>query len=308
MIETTSAAAQLQDFIDELVRESHVPGFLAGIWWDGETYEVASGVANLITGEPMTTDTAYFPGSITKVLTTTILMRFVDRGVLRLDDRVIDHLPELRLGDREALEALQIRHLVNHTSGFDAADLTPDLGRGEDVVRRYVELLADRGQLYPVGQHMSYSNAAFVVLGRLLEVLTGDDFNGIVRRELYEPIGMERACISADDAILHRTAIGHIVDPETGAPRATRRFMMTYAIAPAGSTEILTLNDLLRFARIHLEDGRNAEGTPVLAADSVAAMATATIREQQMGGQAFGLGWMLPPYGPTPVLMHGGGS
>jgi CubicO group peptidase (beta-lactamase class C family) len=308
MIDTLSARSQVQEFIDGALKESSVPGFLAGVWCDGETFEVAAGTANLNTGAPMTTDSAFLTGSITKVWVTSMLMRFLERGQVRLDDRVIDYLPDLELGDSAALESLRVVNLVNHSSGIDAADFCPELGRGTDVVRRYVELLAGKGQLYPVGEHISYCNAAFVILGRLLEVLTGDDFHTILRREIFEPLGLERTCASGDDAILHRTVVGHIVDPETDVPRTTRRFMLPYSMAPAGTTLITTIGEQLRFGRVHLDGGMTPEGKRVLAAESVAAMSTATIREEQLGGFGFGLGWMLPPYGPTKVMMHAGGS
>jgi len=300
--------SQLQDLLDEQVSKSTVPGFVAAIWWDGDTFEAASGTANLNSGAPMTADTAFLLGSISKVVVTSMLMRFVERGAVRLDDRVIDRLPELRLGDEATLENLRVRNLVNHSSGIDAADFMPDLGRGADAISRYVDLLAGTGQLYPIGDHISYCNPAFIIAGRLLEVLTGDDFDTLLKREIFTPLEMQRSCTSGDEAILHRTAIGHIVDPETNVPRPTRRFMLPYSMAPAGSTIITTTADLLRFARVHLDGGTAPNGEQLLASESVAAMATETIREEAMGGFGVGLGWLLPSSGSPQVLMHTGGS
>jgi CubicO group peptidase (beta-lactamase class C family) len=308
MIATSAAQDQLQSLLNDTLEKSAVPGFVSGIWWDGEAFEVAAGTANLNTGAPMTPDTSFLLGSISKVVVTSMLMRFVERGVLTLDDRVIDHLPELRLGDRDTLEILRVRNLVNHSSGIDAADYAPELGRGADAVTRYVALLADKGQLYPLGRHISYCNPAFIIAGRMLEVLTGDSFDTILAREIFAPVGMERSCTSGDAAILHRMAIGHIVDPDTNVPRATRRFMLPYSMAPAGSTIITTIADLLRFARVHLNGGTTPDGDRLISAESVAAMATATIREAEMAGFGVGLGWLLPAYGTTHVLTHTGGS
>jgi CubicO group peptidase (beta-lactamase class C family) len=308
MIDTASAQDQLQDLLNEQVEQSSVPGFVAGIWWDGDAFEAASGIANLNTGAPMTPDTAFLLGSISKVAVTSMLMRFVERGAVRLDDRVIDHLPELRLGNQTTLETLQVRHLVNHSSGIDAADFAPDFGRGTDAIRRYVAALGDIGQVYPIGQHISYCNPGFIIAGRMLEVITGDDFDSILKREIFTPFDLSRSSTSGDEAILHRTAIGHIVDPETDIPRATRRFMLPYSMAPAGSTIITTIDDLLRFARVHLAGGLTPGGDRVLGYESVAAMATETIREEAMAGFGVGLGWLLPPFRPMQVLMHTGGS
>jgi CubicO group peptidase (beta-lactamase class C family) len=307
MLQST-AREKLQALLDEHLPASGVPGFVAGMWWDGDSFELSSGTANLNTGDPMAADTAFLLGSVTKVLVTTMLLRFVERGLLSLDDRVIDRLPELELGDAATGEALNVRALLNHSSGIDAADFAPELGRGADAVRRYVALLADKGQLYPLGSHISYCNPAFVIAGRLLEVLSGETFDTLIAREIFAPIGMARSCTSGDQAILHRTAIGHIVDPETGVPRATRRFMLPYSMGPAGSTVITTIGDLLRFARVHLEGGRSSEGEQILSGESVAAMTRPTIREEGLGGFGVGLGWLLPASGPTRLLTHSGGS
>ena len=308
MVETASLQHDLQALLDEHLKDSSVPGVVAGIWWDGQSVEAASGTANLNTEAPMTSDTGFLLGSISKVLVTSMLMRFVERGTVGLEDRVIELLPELRLADRETLEELRVVNLVNHSSGIDASDYAPDPGRGKYAIRRYVELLADKGQLYPLGRHISYCNPAFVIAGRLLEVLSGDTFDALLRQEIFGPIGMERSCTSGDEAILQRTAVGHIVDPATNVPRATRRFMLPYSMAPAGSTVITTIGDLLRFARVHISGGLTPEGTRVLASDSVDAMAAETMCEHEMGGFGVGLGWLLPPFGSTQVLMHTGGS
>src|SRR5947209_3247655 len=122
MIDTTSRQRELQQLLDDQVEGSSVPGFVAGVWWDGESFEAASGRANLNTGVPMTADTAFLLGSITKVLVTSMLMRFVERGQINLDDLVVDRLPELRLGDEATVEALRVHNLVNHSSGIDASD------------------------------------------------------------------------------------------------------------------------------------------------------------------------------------------
>jgi CubicO group peptidase (beta-lactamase class C family) len=235
-------------------------------------------------------------------------MRFVERGQVNLDDRVVDRLPELRLGDEATAEALRVRNLVNHSSGIDAADYAPELGRGTDAVTRYVAALADMGQLYPLGAHVSYCNPAFVIAGRLLEVLSGASFDTLIKREIFATAGMERSCTSGDEAILHRTAVGHIVDPATNVPRTTRRYMLPYSLAPAGSTIITTIADLLRFARVHLGGGVAPDGQRLVTSESVDAMATETIREAGMGDFAVGLGWLLPVMSSAKVLTHSGGS
>ena len=80
-------------------------------------------------------DTVFQIGSITKIWTTTLVMQLVDDGLLDLDQPLLDHLPELVIGDVEAAKALTTRHLLTHTAGFEG-DIFTDTGRGDDALER----------------------------------------------------------------------------------------------------------------------------------------------------------------------------
>jgi CubicO group peptidase (beta-lactamase class C family) len=90
MIHSTPVRDRLRELLEQQLDRPDVPGFVAGVWWDGQSFEASSGAANLNTGAPMTTDAGFILASVTKVVTTSMLVRFVDRGVLQLEDRVID--------------------------------------------------------------------------------------------------------------------------------------------------------------------------------------------------------------------------
>src|SRR5579872_3357351 len=84
--------------------------------------------------------------------------------------------------------------------------------------------------------------------------------------------------------------------------------MLPYAIAPAGTTVIITVADLLRFARMHLDAGLTQDGKRFLSPESIVAMATETAPRCASNGAAVGLAWHLLTYGDTQILSHGGGS
>src|SRR5579859_4170299 len=142
---------------------SKIPGYLAGIYHDGDQSVVAHGVANIVTGVPMTEDTGFLIGSITKVLTTTLVLQQVERGVIDLDERVITYLPEFKLTTPQAAEQIRVRHLLTHTNGIDA-DLFCPAARGRDALRILLdELGAHCGALFEPGHYMSYSNGGMNV-------------------------------------------------------------------------------------------------------------------------------------------------
>ncbi|WP_345408621.1 serine hydrolase domain-containing protein [Nonomuraea salmonea] len=108
----------------------NVPGFVAGVHHAGEQTVVAHGTANVATGAPMREDTGFLLGSVTKVLTTTLVLRQVDRGLLDLDTPVVTYLPEFALTVPGAADKILVRHLISHTNGIDADLFFPPTTRG----------------------------------------------------------------------------------------------------------------------------------------------------------------------------------
>ena len=99
---------------------------------------VAHGVANAVTGAPISDDTGFLFGSVTKVLTTTLVLQQVERGVFDLDERVVEYLPEFKLTTPGAAEKIRVRNLLTYTNGIDA-DLFLIDARGRDAPVRFVE-------------------------------------------------------------------------------------------------------------------------------------------------------------------------
>jgi CubicO group peptidase (beta-lactamase class C family) len=238
----------------------------------GDEIVVAHGVANVVTGAPMRDDTGFLFGSITKVLTATLVLQQVERGVVELDERVVTYLPEFRLTTSGAAEAIRVRHLLTHTNGNDAGLFFPE-ATGRGALKVFIEGLGHScGTLFRPGEYMSYSNGGMIVAGRLLEVVTGTPYHDLLKGELYAPVGMADACTSAEDAILRSTAVGHFPDPATRGARRTDMFKLPDSWAPAGSTLIGTIRDLLAFGRTHLAGGIPPLGRRVLSRETTARM------------------------------------
>jgi len=285
-----------------------VPGCVAGVYHDGQQIETAWGVANLNSGAGMTTDTLWLLGSITKILTTTLLLRYVERGQVDLDQPVTTYLPDFKLSDPGAAERITVRRLVNHTNGIDADTLFPTADFGPDAVRTYVDTLAQCGTLFEPGESIHYTNPGFSVAARIIEVLSGKTFNQALEDEIYAPVGMDLSCTSAVQAILHNTAIGSFPAPEAGGAYPTGMFMLPVSGAGPGATAIVTIPEIMAFGRTHLDGGVAPNGTRVLAAELAEAMRTETFDLGTPNAPPMGLGWWLVPIAGTTALWHGGGS
>src|SRR5690348_6010037 len=119
------AMTAVQNLLEELaavaaeeLRRWQVPGIALGLRHGGKTHTLALGVASLETGFPVLPQTLFQVGSISKVVTTTLVMQLVDEGRLALDMPVLTVLPDFRLADEVATRALSLRHLLTHTGGF----------------------------------------------------------------------------------------------------------------------------------------------------------------------------------------------
>jgi CubicO group peptidase (beta-lactamase class C family) len=287
---------------------SGVPGYLAGVYHDGAQTVVAHGVANAATGAPMREDTGFLFGSITKVMTSTLLLQQVERGTVALDERVIRYLPGFALTTPSVAEEIRVRNLLTHTNGIDADLFFPDV-RGRTALKVFVEELGQHcGALFEPDAYVSYSNGGMIVAGRLLEVLAGVPYHDLLEREVYATVGMDGACTSAEEAILRSTAVGHFPDPATGGARRTNMFMLPDSWAPAGATPIGTIQDLLAFGRTHLAGGVSPSGQRVLSAESTARMRTVARDMGTPNVPPMGLGWPLMPFGGTTLLTHSGAS
>src|SRR5262249_55901821 len=88
-----TVAAHIREQAAAYCESSRVPGYLAGVYHDGDEAVVSHGIANLATGAPMRDDTGFLLGSVTKTLTATLVLQQVERGAIDLDERVVTYLP-----------------------------------------------------------------------------------------------------------------------------------------------------------------------------------------------------------------------
>jgi CubicO group peptidase (beta-lactamase class C family) len=298
---------RLRARLPQLLAENKVPGAALAVSVGGQVIEHAAGLLSKATGVEATVDSVFQIGSITKIWTSTLLMQLVDEGKLDLDAPVRRYLPEFRLADESAAAAITIRQLMCHTAGFEG-DLFTDTGTGDDCVQKYVATLANTAQLFAPGAMFSYNNAGFCVLGRIVEVLREKQFDACLRDHLFKPLMLTHAAASANEAILHRAAVGHIQPAPDADPVPAPVWSLMRSNAPAGSMLSMRPRDLLTFARMHLTDGTTADGTVVLSSASVKAMQEPQVTLPRLGRWPFawGLGWEVYDLPGGTVIGHDG--
>jgi CubicO group peptidase (beta-lactamase class C family) len=286
--------------ITHLLEANGTPGVQVGVLAIGETPAdddlrvLSAGITNLATGVEVDDHTLFQYGSISKVWTTTLIMQLVDDGLLALDDRVADVLPDFRIQDAHATERITVRHLLTHTSGING-DVFTDTGDGDDCVAAYVASLSDAISVTAPGGPISYSNAGFVVAGRIIELLRGMTWDAAVQQFLCRPLGLRRTVTRAAEAIMHRAAMGHQDTGDDESPVAPAPvWSIPRSVGPAGSITG-PVADLLTFAAMHLRGGVAPDGTRVLSEASAQRMRGLAV---PLGAAStvdvgWGLGWIV---------------
>jgi CubicO group peptidase (beta-lactamase class C family) len=292
---TTTLEARLT----ALAEKHGIPGASLAVAVGDDTLLATTGVLNIRTGAPVTPQSVFQIGSITKTWTATLVMQLVDEGLLDLDAPIITYLPDFRVLDDETTRNVTARHLLNHTSGI-GGDFFPETGRGDDCIARYVDAMADLEVTYPLGATMSYCNAGFNVLGRIIEVLRGTTWDAVMRERLFEPLELEAAGTLPEEAILWGAAVGHF------GTDVTEQWGLVRGSSPAGGIHARAV-DLLTYARTHLSDGVAPNGARVLSAASTRSMreARTVIPGRDGGATHVGLSWMLGDWG-HPAFGHDG--
>lgn len=302
----------LPKLFGQRVRKFGVPGASLAILRGSRVITTAaSGVTSVDTRIPVTEDTLFQIGSITKPFTTTLAMQLVDEGRLDLDAPVRDYLPEFRVADPVVSKTVTSRHLLSHQSGIDG-DFFQEVGRGDDAPDRLIAMAAMMPNQFPLGEQLSYCNLGFVVMGQIIAKLRDKPFHDVLKEHLFDPLGMKQAFSRPEDGIRFSCAIGHVPSQRRdGQWNASKVAYLSQGQAAAGATPTMTATDLLKFARMHRDGGKNEAGDKVLLARSVNAMQKRQIRAPKFfprGLTGWGLGWMLMEFGGHKVYGHDGGT
>ncbi|WP_144268321.1 serine hydrolase [Demequina sp. NBRC 110055] len=305
-------AAHWQTRLEALADRFGVPGAQVGILRteadaaDDHVDILTHGVSRVATGQPVTESTVFQIGSITQVWTATLAMQAIDEGLLTLDTRVCEVLPELTLADKAAREQLTVSHLLTHTNGVDG-DVFSDTGRGDDALERYVETLHSAQQVSPVGETWSYSNTGFILLGRVIERVFGTTWDAAIRDRIAAPLGLERTSTLPEDALLQDTALGHVVGLPHPVPAPV--WAMPRSVGPAGLINS-TAADLLAFVQAHLHRGTGLSGERLVSPESADAMAAhqVDLPDRESLGDSWGLGWIRFSWLGERLLGHDGAT
>ncbi|HJF32365.1 MAG TPA: beta-lactamase family protein [Sporosarcina psychrophila] len=288
-----------EKFVEEVMEKEQIPGVAVALSKNGQTiYERGFGTRDFETNEPVTPETIFGIASITKSFTALAIMKLVEEGRLQVKDAVIEHLPEFQLVDYDNMEDIKIRHLLSHTTGLATMERKEQLTKFDE----HLHYLNEKAWSWvgKPGQYMCYNNDMFILLGAIIEKITGESYQAYINKQIINPLQMTRTTYN----LLELQSFENVTTPYVladGKPVACPwPTLGNYAV---GGGIRSTVVDLLKYGNIYVD---------VLERNIVSRAYTSQMAQpvQQTNGKSF-YGFALqttPNYSAVTLVEHGGGQ
>ncbi|WDG29514.1 serine hydrolase [Streptomyces sp. CA-278952] len=243
--------AKLDQAIADVREQAGIPGVVVGLWMPGKgSYVHADGVADTATGEPMSADTRIRIGSETKTFTVTALLQLVDDKLVKLDDPISRYVSGVRNGDR-----ITLRQLAGMRSGL--FPYTADADFVHDLLSDPYRSFTPRGVLaygmkhkntFEPGAEFQYSNSNLVLLGLVIEKVTGQKLREVIHERVLRPAHLHNTLFPTGAEFPEPHARGYTDQTLSGETEDATEWNPSWAWA-AGAM-ISDLHDLRRWAKV----------------------------------------------------------
>jgi CubicO group peptidase (beta-lactamase class C family) len=276
-----------------------VPGVAIGIWQKGKEFADGFGVTSVEHPLPVTADTLFQTGSISKTFTGTMLMQLVEQGKVDLDAPVHKYIRDFKLRDKNVAKKVTVCQLLTHMGGW-VGDYFNDFGNGDDALDKMVKDIAKLPQIQPLGTIWSYNNTGFNVASRIIEIVTKKPYEQAAQEMLFDPIGLKMSFFYPSDILFtHRFVVGHQkVKDKVQVARP-------WAIGRAGNGVggvVSTVRDLLKYARFHMSKGKKN----MITGKSLREMRVPQVDAGPRGWM--GITWFIRKVGDLTIYAHGGAT
>ncbi|NJC95647.1 MAG: penicillin-binding protein [Anaerolineales bacterium] len=276
-----------------------VPGVAIGIWHKGREHTAGFGITSVEHPLPVTPDTLFQTGSISKTFTGTLMMMLVEAGRVDLDAPVRKYIKDFKLKDDSVAKKVTVRNLLTHMGGW-VGDYFNDFGNGDDALNKMVRDLAKLPQVQPLGTIWSYNNTGFNVASRIIEIVTKKSYEQAAQEMLFDPLGLKMSFFYPDDILFtYRFVVGH--QKVKGKVQVARPWAIGRAGNGVGGV-VSTVRDLLKYARFHMSNGRR---------NLISGKSLRTMRVPQADAGPrgmMGITWFIREVGKLKVYAHGGAT
>jgi CubicO group peptidase (beta-lactamase class C family) len=284
--------------IDDLVQQSYKPtepGVAVIVARAGEIiFRKAHGMANLELGVPIEPDMVFRIGSITKQFTAVAILMLAEQGKLALDDSIGKFLPDYPTHDH----LITITHLLTHTSGIKSYTAMPEwpaLWRKDFAVQELIDFFKYQPMEAAPGKRWTYNNSGYILLGAIIEKVSGRSYEQFIHQNIFEPLGMKQSYYDDPARIIPRRVAGYDKSSDGFTNAAYLSMTQPYAAGALAST----VDDLVLWD--------SALYTERLLKQETFQQAHVSHRLTDGSSTGYGYGWIISEYAGHRLIEHGGG-
>jgi len=293
--------SEIDSMAGSVLRSYNLPGLTLAIVEGGQvTYSQGYGQADS-TGRQMTPQTPITIGSVSKSFTALAILQLVEQEKIDLDESVVTYLPWFRTSEKARSDLITVRHLLNQTSGLSNAiglelvyDRQPDY-----TFEQRLSNLSKYDLTRPAGEQFEYSNTNYILLGAVVEAVSGLSYADYLDQNIFSPLDMGNSTARLFDAQQNDMATGYYW--WFGFPFSSETPWYQDSV-PAGYI-ISTAGDMGHYLIAQLNGGMYL-GESVLSAEGIAEMQHGAI--QTGDGQSYGMGWVEGQVGNLAAVHHAG--
>jgi len=291
----SAAATRIDALVKQYVELDQFNGSLLVAQGGDLILKKGYGMANFEWDIPNTADTRFRLGSITKQFTSMVIMQLVEEGRLSLEDKLADRLPYYR---KDTGSKVSIAQLLNHTSGIPSYTSIPNIikehSRKALPLRDLVKTFCSNDLEFEPGSRFAYNNSGYVILGAIIEEVTGKSYEVVLKERVLDPVGMSASGYDHSEPLINRRAAGYDNGPDGLRNAGFLDMSLPHAAGALYSTveDLYLWDQALYGTKLISEAGRAKIFTP--------------------GLSNYGYGWYVQkaPVGPSKaertVFQHGG--
>lgn len=303
-LRTEADFAAIDAYVTNQMNRRGIPGMALGIVQGNRIAHLQGfGVADE-TGRPVTVQTQFRIGSITKSFTALAIMQLVEAGKIELDAPVRRYLPWFRVADEAASARITVSHLLHQTSGLSTLAGNAYWG-SQDGLEATVRSLRAVKLSQPVGAGFQYSNINYSIAGLIVEAAGGQPYADYIAQHIFAPLAMRHSSTATAHSLAAGLAMGHlysigrmVADIGVEPP----------AYLPAGFVSA-SVEDMSHYAVAQLNGGRYGNAK-VLSEKGIAQLHHPAIPVGAvyagLKDTYYGMGWVIGPINDTPAIWHNG--
>ncbi len=271
------------------------PGAAIIVRKDGQTvFRKGYGTADLELGVPIEPDMVFRLGSITKQFTAVSILMLAQEGKLGLQDEITKFLPDYPTQGKR----ITVEHLLTHTSGIQSYTDMPEwlpLWRKDFTVKELVDFFKDKPMQFEPGRSWAYSNSGYILLGAIIEKVSGKTYEEFVTEKIFKPLGMKGSTYGSTERIIPRRIPGYQAGKGGFVNAPYLSMTQPYAAGSLLSTvdDLAVWSDAVFAGKLVRKEWLDKAFTPY------------TLANGESTG--YGYGWLVGDFAGHRSIEHGGG-